>query len=122
MVTEVLNSLIGNQLAAAVLSIAKDNGLDISAESYSVGPALHFSGRDAPTYDILINSFPSDPRKCVEMLLDHMFPKREVKLDDLSELENFDNDVKNVINEILVKNDVVEENKKVSTKQTVNKK
>ena len=88
MVTEVLNSLIGNQLAAAVLSIAKDNGLDISAESYSVGPALHFSGRDAPTYDILINSFPSDPRKCVEMLLEHMFPKREVKLDDFPEFEN----------------------------------
>lgn len=87
MVTEVLNSLIGNQLAAAVLSIAKDNGLDISAESYSVGHALHFSGRDAPTYDILINSFPSDPRKCVEMLLDHMFPKREVKLDDFPELD-----------------------------------
>ena len=73
MVTEVLNSLIGNQLAAAVLSIAKDNGLDISAESYSVGPALHFSGRDAPTY---------------EMLLEHMFPKREVKLDDFPEFEN----------------------------------
>lgn len=41
---------------------------------------------------------------------------------DLSELETFDNDVKNVINEILGKNDVVEENKKVSTKQIVNKK
>jgi len=88
MAVEVLNSLIGNRLAAAVLSIAKDNGLDISAESYSVGPALHFSGRNAPTYDIVINSLPSDPRTRVEMLLDHMFPKREVKLDDFPEIEN----------------------------------
>lgn len=97
MVTEVLNSLIGNQLAAAVLSIAKDNGLDISAESYSVGTALHFSGRDAPTYDILINSFPSEPRKCVEMLLEHMFTKREVKSDDFPELENLLSKEENVL-------------------------
>ena len=48
--------------------------------------------------------------------------KEELGKCDLSELETFDNDVKNVINEILGKNDVVEENKKVSTKQTVNKK
>lgn len=72
---EVLNMVIGNQFAAEVLSIAKDNGLDVSVESYSVGYALHFSGRDAPTYDILIHSLPSDRRKCVEMLLEHMFPK-----------------------------------------------
>ena len=96
METEVLNSLIGNRLAAAVLSIAKDNGLDISAESSSVGPALHFSGRNAPTYDILINSLPSDQCKCVEMLLDHMFPKRKVKLDDFPEIENLLNKEKNV--------------------------
>ena len=48
--------------------------------------------------------------------------KEELEKCDLSELETFDNDIKNVINEILGKNDVVEETKKVSTKQTINKK
>lgn len=85
---ELLNRVLGNRIAAEFLSIAKDNGLDVSAESYPVGTALHFSGRNAPTYDILINTLPSDPRKCVEMLLEHMFPKREVKLDDFPGLGN----------------------------------
>lgn len=48
--------------------------------------------------------------------------KEELEKCDLSEVESFDNDVKNVIMEILGKNDVVDGNKKVSTKQTANKK
>jgi hypothetical protein len=34
------------------------------------------------------DSLPSDKRKCAEALLDYMFPKRVVKLDDFPDLVN----------------------------------
>lgn len=88
---EVLEGLLGHDIASAFIVVARMNQMKISAENYTVGTALHFSGKNAPTYDIITDSLPSDRRKCAEMLLDHMFPKRTVKLDDFPELANLFN-------------------------------
>ena len=88
---ELLEGLLGHDIASAFIVVANSNQMKISAENYTVGPSLHFSGKDAPTYDILTNSLPSDRRKCAEMLLDHMFPKRSVKLEDFPEIANLFN-------------------------------
>ena len=85
-VMEVLTGLLGECIAAAFLSVAKRNGLTVTAEHTSVGTALHFEGKDAPEYDILTKSLPTERRKCVGTLLDYMFPKRSVELTDFSEL------------------------------------
>lgn len=85
---ELLEGLLGHRIACAFIVVANLNQMEISAENYAVGPSLHFSGKNAPTYDILTNSLPSDRHKCAEMLLDHMFPKRSVKLEDFPEIAN----------------------------------
>lgn len=89
--SEVLEGLLGHDIASAFIVVANSNQMEISAENYTVGTALHFSGKNAPTYDIITDSLPSDRRKCAEMLLDHMFPKRTVKLEDFSEIANLFN-------------------------------
>lgn len=81
-----LEELLGKSLASALLDVAHKFGLDVSIEEYSVGKSMHISGKDAPQYDIVLSSLPYDRRTCVELLLDHMFPKREVKIEDFSEI------------------------------------
>lgn len=88
---EVLEDLLGHRIACAFIVVANLNQMEISADNCTVGTALHFSGKNAPTYDILANSLPSDRRKCAEMLLDHMFPKKSVKLEDFPEIANLFN-------------------------------
>lgn len=85
---EVLEGLLGHDIAAALIVVARMNNMEISAENYTVGTELHFSGKNAPTYDILTNSLPTDRRKCAELILEHMFPKRAVTLDDFPEIGN----------------------------------
>lgn len=84
-----LEELLGECLVSALLEIAQSFGLTLSIEDYSAGKALHISGKDAPKYDIVLSSLPSDRRTCVEILLDHMFPKREVKIEDFSKIASF---------------------------------
>lgn len=91
---EVLEGLLGHDIASAFIVVARMNHMEISAENYTVGMALHFSGKNAPTYDILTNSLPSDRRKCAEMLLEHVFPKRSVNLEDFPEIANLLKDKK----------------------------
>ena len=93
---EVLEGLLGHRVACAFIVVAKLNQMEISAEEYAERTALHFSGKNAPTYDIVTNSLPSDKRKCAEALLDYMFPKRVVKLDDFPEIENLLNKEENL--------------------------
>lgn len=95
-VLEVLEGLLGHRVACAFIVVAKLNQMEISAEEYAERTALHFSGKNAPTYDIVTNSLPSDKRKCAEALLDYMFPKRVVKLDDFPEIENLLNKEENL--------------------------
>ena len=76
-----LEELLGKSLASALLDVAHKFGLDVSIEEYSVGKSMHISGKDAPQYDIVLSSLPYD-----KLLLDHMFPKREVKIEDFSEI------------------------------------
>lgn len=85
---EVLEGLLGYRIACAFVVVARINQMDVSVVPYTVGTAIHFTGKNAPTYDILTNSLPSDRRECVKMLLDHMFPKRIVKLEDFPEIAN----------------------------------
>lgn len=85
---EVLEGLLGHQVACAFIAVANQNQMEISAEEYAEWTALHFYGKNAPTYDIVTNSLPSDKRECAEALLDYMFPKRVVKLDDFPEIAN----------------------------------
>lgn len=85
---DVLEGLLGHRVACAFIVVAKLNQMEISVEEYAECTALHFSGKNAPTYDIVTNSLPSDKRKCAEALLDYMFPKRVVKLDDFPEIAN----------------------------------
>ena len=88
---EVLEGLLGHRVACAFIVVAKLNQMEICAEEYAEWTALHFIGKNAPTYDIVTNSLPSDKRKCAEALLDYMFPKRVVKLDDFPEIANLFN-------------------------------
>lgn len=85
---EVLEGLLGHRVACAFIVVAKLNQMEISAEEYAEWTALHFIGKNAPTYDIVTNSLPSDKRKCAEALLDYMFPKRVVKLENFPEIAN----------------------------------
>lgn len=85
---EVLEGLFGHRIACAFIVVANLNQMDVEAVNYSDGTALHFNGKNAPSYDIMTNSLPSDKRKCAEALLDYMFPKRVVKLDDFPEIGN----------------------------------
>jgi hypothetical protein len=85
---EVLEGLLGHRVACAFIVVAKLNQMEIFVEEYAEWTALHFFGKNAPTYDIVTNSLPSDKRKCAEALLDYMFPKRVVKLDDFPEIAN----------------------------------
>ena len=85
---EVLEGLLGHKVACAFIAVANQNQMEISAEEYAEWTALHFIGKDAPTYDIVTDSLPSDKRTCAEALLDYMFPKRVVKLDDFPEIAN----------------------------------
>jgi hypothetical protein len=88
---KVLEGLLGHRIACAFVAVAGLNQMDVSVEHYTVGAAIHFTGKNAPTYDILTDSLPSDRRECVTMLLDHMFPKRSVKLEDFPEIANLFN-------------------------------
>lgn len=88
---EVLEGLLGHRIACAFVEVARLNQMDVSVETYTVGTAIHFTGKNAPTYDILTNSLPSDRRECVKILLDHMFTKRSVKLEDFPEIANLFN-------------------------------
>lgn len=83
---EVLKGLLGEPVATEFLSVAEMNGLSVSAEKTSAGVSLHFSGKHAPEYGILTESLPSDRRKCVEALLDFMFPRKKVNIDDFVDL------------------------------------
>ena len=88
---EVLEGFLGHRIACAFVVVARLNQMDVSVEHYTVGTAIHFTGKNAPTYDILTNSLPSDRRECVKLLLDHMFYKRSVKLEDFPEIANLFN-------------------------------
>lgn len=88
---EVLEGLLGHRVACAFIVVANLNQMEISAEEYAEWTALHFIGKNAPTYDIVTNSLPSDKRKCAEALLDYMFPKRVVKLENFPEIANLFN-------------------------------
>lgn len=88
---EVLEGLLGHRVACAFIAVVHLNQMEICTEEYSEWTALYFSGKNAPTYDIVTNSLPSDKRKCAEALLDYMFPKRVVKLEDFPEIANLFN-------------------------------
>lgn len=93
---KVLDGLLGHRIACAFVVVARLNQMDVSVEPYTVGSAIHFTGKNAPTYDILTDSLPSDRRECAKMLLDHMFPKRTVKLEDFPEIANLFNKEENI--------------------------